>query len=238
MKKVKRILALVLAAVMMMTVLSATSFADQYDSAKALTSGKAVSGELARDNSITYKFTTNKEGTLKFDYSTSIKWLEVRVFDEDGAEISVDTLDVKVGKIIAGGEGNKFIDTEWNSSTQKTTASATFNVGKGTYYIKLWSPLSYSLSMNTESAAYKFTATFPSSTKTTEFSYLGITLKKGATMQLEAVNADAKNTTWTSSKKKVATVSSTGKITAKKAGTTIITCKCGDVTVKLKVTVK
>ena len=92
--------------------------------------------------------------------------------------------------------------------------------------------------LNTEEGTYKLTATYPSKTAEKEFSYLGITLKKGSTMQLEAVDADKGNISWSSSKKSIVTVSSTGKLTAKKKGTAIITCKSGDVTVKLKVVVK
>lgn len=52
---------------------------------------------------------------------------------------------------------------------------------------------------------------------------LKVTIKKGTSLQLGSVveNYDGK-VTWTSTKKTVATVSSTGKVTAKKAGTTTI----------------
>ena len=50
-----------------------------------------------------------------------------------------------------------------------------------------------------------------------------LTMKKGTSVSLGAVteNYDGK-VTWTSTKKSVATVSSTGKVTAKKAGTTTV----------------
>lgn len=68
-----------------------------------------------------------------------------------------------------------------------------------------------------------------------------LTLKKKKTYQLKAkvvpVNSDQKFT-YSSSKKSVAVVSCTGKITAKKKGTTLITVKSGSKKVKCRVTVK
>ena len=56
------------------------------------------------------------------------------------------------------------------------------------------------------------------------------------TLKLKYLPQNAK-VTWTSSNKKVATVSSSGKITAKKLGTTTITAKYNGITYKAKVTV-
>lgn len=66
-------------------------------------------------------------------------------------------------------------------------------------------------------------------------------LKKGSTKTLKAKRTPANSDEvirYTSSNRKVATVSSKGKITAKKKGTTVITVKSGRISVKCKVTVK
>lgn len=52
------------------------------------------------------------------------------------------------------------------------------------------------------------------------------------------LNISAKKAKWSSSNKKVATVSKTGKVTAKKKGTAVISAKFNGYTVKCKVTVK
>ena len=68
---------------------------------------------------------------------------------------------------------------------------------------------------------------------------LTIKLKKSAT--LKPVVTPISNTdkvTYTSSNKKVVTVSTKGVLKAKKAGKATITVKCGDVSVKCTVTVK
>lgn len=63
------------------------------------------------------------------------------------------------------------------------------------------------------------------------------TLVKGKTKQLK-IQGTSKKVVWTSSKKSVATVNSKGKVTAKKAGTAIISAKVKGKTYKCKITVK
>lgn len=63
------------------------------------------------------------------------------------------------------------------------------------------------------------------------------TLYVGNTATLK-VSGTSKSVQWKTSKKAVATVSSKGKVTAKKSGTAIITAKVGKTTLKCKVTVK
>lgn len=64
-----------------------------------------------------------------------------------------------------------------------------------------------------------------------------VTLNKGKTYTLK-VTGTKKKVTWSSSNKKVATVNSKGKVTAKKKGTVTIIAKADGLTVKSKVTVK
>lgn len=84
---------------------------------------------------------------------------------------------------------------------------------KGTYYVKI---LSYE-NQTLEDFYYTFTPTDKPSVK------LSITLKKGQTLQLGSILENSKSkTTWLSTKKTVATVSSKGLVTAKKTGKTTI----------------
>lgn len=65
------------------------------------------------------------------------------------------------------------------------------------------------------------------------------TLKKGKSLSLKAiVSGKSKKVTWKSSNSKIATVSKTGKVTAKKAGAATITAKANGVTATFKITVK
>ena len=64
------------------------------------------------------------------------------------------------------------------------------------------------------------------------------TALKGKTFTLKVKNIGKSKVKWTSSNKKVATVSKAGKVTAKKAGTATITAKVGKKKLTCKVTVK
>ena len=64
-----------------------------------------------------------------------------------------------------------------------------------------------------------------------------VTLKKGKNKTLTVKTAPSATVTYTSSNKKIATVSNKGKITAKKKGTCKITVKCNSITKTVKVTV-
>lgn len=84
---------------------------------------------------------------------------------------------------------------------------------KGTYYAKITSGTKQTL----EDFYYTFIPTDKPSVK------LSITLKKGQTLQLGSILENSKSkTTWLSTKKTVATVSSKGLVTAKKTGKTTI----------------
>ena len=70
-----------------------------------------------------------------------------------------------------------------------------------------------------------------------------LTIAEGASKTLKVTyspsnTTDSKTIKWTSSNKKVATVTSKGKVTAKKKGTATITAKCGTKKATCKVTVK
>ena len=64
-----------------------------------------------------------------------------------------------------------------------------------------------------------------------------VTINRGASTSLK-VSGSKKKVKWSSSKKSVASVSATGKVSGKKAGTAYIYAKVGKRTLKCKVTVK
>lgn len=74
-----------------------------------------------------------------------------------------------------------------------------------------------------------------------KLSHLCLELKKGSTVQLSGILADAdvaSSAKWSSSKTSVASVTSTGKVKAKAKGTAMISCKLGSVTLKIQIKVK
>ena len=100
-----------------------------------------------------------------------------------------------------------------------------------------------SVTLKSGKKAYITVTVQKSTVKTTKITGVksALTLKKGAKTTLKPVRTpftSGEKITYTSSNKNVATVSSTGVITAKKAGTAVITVKSGSKKVTCKVTVK
>lgn len=240
MKKLSRFLAILLAAAIAVTSLSLVSFAEESmeEAAIAIESGEPVTGKLPnRGDRAVYEFTAKSTGTLTVTYYVDTQTSSFFVYDEYGVPQKFETINIKLGE--QRNNKNKEecfqIDGVWNSEAKKLSAEVTCNITKGvTYYIMLAESADNVMSHN-GGGSYKITANYIEKTPTKEFSYFGITLKKGSTMQLEAV--DATEAKWSSSKKTIVSVTSNGKITAKKKGTSIITCTSGGKTVKLKVKV-
>lgn len=108
--------------------------------------------------------------------------------------------------------------------------------GQQVYTFALWSMLhkatyTYTISAN-EDVSY-LTVVDPAPT----ISATSTTITAGQKATLEVINADD-TITWSSNKKTVATVSSKGVVTAKKAGTATITATVGEEKLTCKVTVK
>lgn len=101
------------------------------------------------------------------------------------------------------------VSDDWN---MHDNWEASKDLKKGTYYAKI-----SATEQTLEDFYYTFTPTDKPSVK------LSITLKKGQTLQLGSILENSKSkTTWLSTKKTVATVSSKGLVTAKKTGKTTI----------------
>lgn len=83
------------------------------------------------------------------------------------------------------------------------------------------------------------TTTSGTTTATTTLNSSSATLYTGMSLQLKAtVTGKSSKVTWSTSNKKIATVNSSGKVTAKKAGEVAITAKANGKTAKCTVTVK
>lgn len=175
-----------------------------------------------------YRFNVAKSGTMKIrlaaDYYSSYSddILATLYRDSDDNDVEISNMN-----IISGSDYKN--NDPYASIGYKTTAELSYKVTKGTYYLRLFWSNTGTLSM---------TATYPEgSSNDGKISCLSLNLKKGGTLQLGAVMAVDGNVTWTSSKTSVATVSSTGKVTAKGTGTAVITAKSGKNSVKIQIRV-
>lgn len=135
---------------------------------------------------------------------------------------------------------NKDFTVTYSNNVNAGTAKATIK-GIGNYYGE--KTVSYTISKTSQSEIEDPTPEEDEEevhTTKIRLNKSKVTLKVGKTFRLKATvdEGSVDKITYKSSNKKIATVSSTGKIKAKKAGKVTITVKSGKVTKKCKITVK
>ena len=171
-----------------------------------------------------YRFNVAKSGTMKISLAADNDILATLYRDSDDNDVEISNMNV------ISGSDYKNNDT-YASIGYKTTAELSYKVTKGTYYLRLFKN-------QRSTGTLSMTATYPEgSSNDSKISCLSLNLKKGGTLQLGAVMSVDGNVTWTSSKTSVATVFSTGKVTAKGTGTAVITAKSGKNSVKIQIRV-
>lgn len=246
MKKIVKILSVLIAAVMALSALGVTAFAESIeDTAKKISSGKTYThtfaGEYHEDRA-DYKIVSKGKGTLSIKLNATNKYVIFVLFDSNFNTVDIESTSVTTGSVENGGEGYDYVTYYWNSTGEKIASTTTWNIKKGTYYLRVGNCYYKATSSGvTYSGKTKITATFPSSSSSSsvKISYLSIEIPKGTKMQLGAVLSAKTNSSikWSTSKSSVVSVTSKGKITAKKKGTAIITAKLGSSTMKIKIKV-
>lgn len=88
-------------------------------------------------------------------------------------------------------------------------------------------------------AVYTYKWTKGTKPSDAEFAYIQITMEKGSSIRLDSILTDgtAAKAKYSSSKSSVASVSSSGKVTAKSKGTAVITITCDNITIKIHIKV-
>ncbi len=207
-----------------------------YDTAKAISSGESVSTTLYSDGDCAdYKIKVTKSGTLKINYSAKIESSHIYLFDENGSTISPSEKNSTTGSIGFNKSTHPYVYCTWDRTFELVKGNISYPVSKGDYYIRLQrDEAGWAIKGNGE---ITLTATYPSSTSTAKINYITINLPKGSTLSLGADTTGSGAVTWKSSKSKVATVSSTGTVTAKAKGSAIITAKSGKSSKKIKIVV-
>lgn len=238
MKVFKRLAAVISAVVIAVSAtasMAVTAGADSIaDTAKAISSGKSVSAILPTyGDTADYKVTVYGSGTLKLSIESQMCQLYLYVYDSDGNKISTIANTDTSGYSADIGVKSHYMC--WNDTVEKYKGTVSYSVKSGTYYIRFKNK-SNSLDEN-GSGKLTFTATYPSTTSKAKFNYLTLNLSRGYAISLGADTTGSAEVTWKSSRPSVATVSSTGKVTAKSTGTTIISAKCGKTTKKIKIIV-
>lgn len=254
MKTLKRFFAVVLTAALLISTqafaVSAESIADR---AKPGESGKKYSYTFEDgEDGLVYKLELSKKGNIEINFNYQLSTGVIQLFDADGNSIKPDSIDMSSGKsgywndtFSYDGNGNKIVSGyattfTWNEAFEKSAGKLIFkSKSKGIYYAKI----SYEYgSKGKGKVSWSFS--YPSAKKSDssgsgKISNLTIRLDVGDSVKLGAdVSPDDADVTWSSSKSSVASVSESGKITAKKVGTAIITVKCGSSSIKIRVIVE
>ena len=186
------------------------------------TIGQNLSGTIAKNGVVYYQFSLTGKKTITLDTTVSDTQFEWEILDYNDKSYA--------------SQGSGSFDYNSITGTYATTYSVTLN--KGTYYLRVKhdpymlheGPVAYSI--NTKMDEVGSVSGIPGTIK------IGIRLKKGKSLQLSSIlSGMTGKTTWKSSKKSVAKVSSKGKVTAKKKGTATITATCKGKKAKIKVKV-
>ena len=232
MKIIKKITAAFLAGVMAVTALCAVAGADTiFDTKATLTSGKKTTVKYSKSmEEKNFKFKVSKSGTLKFVYSLEGVNINFYLYDSEGTPVSIASKSVKSGDLYTFYDDTN-VDTKAGYNSGIGSGEFTYKVKKGTYYLKTvcgW-----------DSGKLKLTATFPTSdegTSDAKIDALTLSVKKGTKLSFGTMitgTADLSDIKWSTSDKKVATVSSTGTVKAVAKGSATITAKIGSSSVKI-----
>lgn len=181
--------------------------------------GQTLSGTVAENGTVYYQFSLSGKKTITLD-----------------ATLTGGTIDLKIkdynDKTYFYTYGNLF---DKNSITGKYSGNFSVTLERGTYLLMVETSYSsytvaYSIQTNVNEAG--------SVSGTSGTIKIGIKLKRKKSIQLTSIlSGMSGKTTWKSSKKSVAKVSSKGKVTARKKGTATITARCKGKTAKIKVRV-
>lgn len=249
MKVFKKIAAILSAAVIAVTAAASMAVTVGADSiantATAITSGKAYDCEFVSTSSETcdFKLNVKASGVLSVKLNGSLRRVQVELYDSDFNEVTIADYSISSGKQASSSTGLSISGAYvWNSVGEKLNCTTTWKVNKGIYYLRVCNAYG---KMGGATGTLKLTATYPSgtsssgssSTSTAKVYYIVLYLEKGDRLSLGATITKGAKVTWKSSNTSVASVSSSGKLTAKGKGSAIITAKCGSSSKNIKVIV-
>lgn len=231
--KWKKILAAALAAAVTAAMLlfpaSAASIAD---TAKTRHNGDSFSIKLNNTDYHDYKIKLTKSGDLKIKLTSACSDTRILLYDSDGNNLSISekSSSATTGSLYASVFG--YASCSWNSTLEKFKGTVVYkDLGKGTYYLRIYKDNGFT--KYSGQGKTSITLTFPGetaedsgTTETKAAPALTVTVKAGETLPLGVSDADGE-VTWSTSKKSVAEVDQNGNVTAKKAGSAVVTAKTG-----------
>ena len=244
MSKFKKMTAVLLSVIMLVCIFSVPAGAASIaDTAKSFSSGDTKTIKYSKNEYTTtdYSIKLSKTGNIVLSLSFNVSGLNLYLYDDNGNKYVHDEANVSSGSEYKSWSG--YISCSWNKTVEKFKGTLTYkNMKKGTYYLRIEKMNIYGGgSGSTGKASIKIT--YPSADSSNDskavLNYISIPMEVGDTMQLSGVLSEntGEKVTWTSSKTSVAEIDSTGKVKAKKAGTSVITATLGKVSLKIQIKV-
>ena len=241
MKIIKKITAAFLAGVMAVTALCAVAGAESMLDAKTtLPNGKKITISCDGTNSSVeryYKFKVSQKGNFTIDYSLNcVQEVDIYICDSDGIKIASDKTEAKTGDC-------SYNDYYGEVSLRSEIYTTKLGAGKVTYFLKKGTYYMMIKCTNFEKGKFKFTPKYPTSEEgasDAKIDALTLSVKKGTKLSFGTMitgTADLSDIKWTTSDKKIATVSSTGTVKAVAKGSATITAKIGSSSVKIVIKV-
>ena len=215
----KRKLSFILAAVLMLSVLTfganaATSGGTDFKSAKALAINKSAEISFDKNKENFFKINAPGNGKIAVTITQSGMNTGIRVYNSEGNEVKPTDNDVD-----SGYWNSAYFWLKTNPATDKGKATITYNVKKGTSFIKF-------IDENKLNGDCTVKITFTAGNSGAVDAVFTVTLKEGETVQLGTAltpsNSKSK-TTWKTDDKSIAAVTDKGKVTAAGEGTAEIT---------------
>lgn len=201
----KKLIAFLLFICLITSVFGGTSFNQvsaaslQSEAKKTIKFGEYDSVYLSDNKITTVKLVLNEPGSFELNFKpSSVRFMNAELYDEENNMLG----EMPISRYI--------------SSLVPSEMNIRYDLDAGTYYLRMW------VDFSQDAGNYTFLAT--QYTSNDSWLEICIKLKKGKSLELGTVFYNSKNrkVKWKSSKKKVVSVNSKGKIKAKKRGTAII----------------
>ncbi len=225
----KKFLSVLLVLVMTFGMMSVTAGADIFDTAEEIGIGEIDTSLNDYGDKEIYKVNVKADGNLTINYEAHMDF-DLYVYDFDGSLLVCDTTEASTGSCKYDSR-NPHVKIECNDVVGTAIGVVTYKLEKGVYYVLLVkrSDTGTSLTLDLD---------FPDE-ESPEITSLQLTLSKGSSFKLSAIIIGDSNQKikWKSSNSSVVSVTSKGKIKAKKAGTAIITATLGDSVAEIEIKV-
>ncbi len=225
----KRSLSLLTAFLLMLVCAAVPARADSiFDDSKEIAQGMSYTFQISdKSAQRSYMVQTDAEGTLLVSVTSDVKFLDIRVFDAGGTELTAEKAKIKTG-------AHSYDSTyKVSDTTGAFNAVMSYQVKEGTYYIQCARP-----SWSPAEGKVKLAVKLPEKTGSSS-NYMTVMLGQGDTLSLGAVvTGKIKNdVSITSSNENVAVVDEEGNVTAVSDGNAVITVQSGKNEFKIAVIV-